>query len=40
MYMSDWIEISDGFLKLSNYEILTHTANIRANAAELKAKEE
>lgn len=40
MYMSDWIETLDGFLKLSKYEILTHTGKINAKTAELKAKEE
>ncbi|SMB89939.1 Uncharacterized conserved protein [Desulfonispora thiosulfatigenes DSM 11270] len=40
MYMSDWIETLDGFLKLSKYEILTHAGKISAKTAELKAKEE
>ncbi len=40
MYMSDWIETLDGFLKLSRHEILTHAGKISAKAAELKAKEE
>ena len=40
MYMSDWIETLDGFLKLSRHEILTHAGSISAKAAELKAKEE
>ncbi|MGF7143808.1 hypothetical protein HNQ56_002238 [Anaerotaenia torta] len=40
MYMSDWIETLDGFLKLSKHEILTHAGKISAKAAELKAKEE
>ena len=40
MYISDWIEILDGFLKLSKHEILTHAGKISAKAAELKAKEE
>ena len=39
MYMSDWIETLDGFLKLSKHEILTHAGKIRITA-ELKAKEE
>ena len=40
MYMSDWIETLDGFLKLSKHEILAHAGKITAKAAELKAKEE
>lgn len=40
MFMSDWIETLDGFLKLSKHEILTHAGKISAKAAELKAKEE
>ena len=40
MYMSDWIETLDGFLKLSRYEILTHAGKISAKTAEQKAKEE
>ncbi|MCI1965765.1 MAG: virulence RhuM family protein [Oscillospiraceae bacterium] len=40
MYMSDWIETLDGFLKLSRHEILTHAGSISAKTAELKAKEE
>ncbi len=40
MYMSDWIETLDGFLKLSKHEILTHAGKISAKTAELKAKEE
>lgn len=40
MYMSDWIETLDGFLKLSKHEILTHAGKIGAKTAELKAKEE
>jgi hypothetical protein len=40
MYMSDWIETLDGFLKLSKHEILNHAGKISAKAAELKAKEE
>lgn len=39
MYMSDWIETLDGFLKLSRHEILTHAGKISAKTAELKAKE-
>lgn len=40
MYMSDWIEILDGFLKLSKHEILTNAGKISAKTAEVKAKEE
>jgi hypothetical protein len=40
MYMSDWIETLDGFLKLSKHEILTHAGKISAKTAELKAKAE
>ncbi|MFI3168659.1 MAG: virulence RhuM family protein [Faecalibacterium sp.] len=40
MYMSDWIETLDGFLKLSRHEILTHAGSISAKTAEKKAKEE
>ena len=40
MYMSDWIDTLDGFLKLSKHEILTHAGKISAAAAERKAKEE
>ncbi|AOT71846.1 RhuM family protein [Geosporobacter ferrireducens] len=40
MYMSDWIETLDGFLKLSKHEILTHVGKISAKTVELKAKEE
>jgi len=39
MYMSDWIETLDGFLKLSKHEILTHAGKISAKTAEVKAKE-
>lgn len=38
MYMSDLIEILDGFIKLSKHEILTHAGKISAKIAELKAK--
>ena len=40
MYMKDWIEILDGFLKLSKHEILTGAGRISAVMAEKKAKEE
>ncbi|WP_182186609.1 virulence RhuM family protein [Pectinatus frisingensis] len=40
MYMSDWIDTLDGFLKLSKHEILTHSGKISTKTAEIKAKEE
>lgn len=40
MYMSDWIETLDGFLKLSKHEILSHSGKISAKVAAAKAKEE
>ena len=40
MYMSDWIDTLDGFLKLSKHEILTNAGKISAATAEKKAKEE
>lgn len=40
MYMKDWIETLDGFLKLSRHNILNHTGRISAAVAEKKAKEE
>lgn len=40
MYMSDWIETLDGFLKLSKYDILTNAGKISTKMAQLKAKDE
>lgn len=40
MYMTDWIETLDGFLKLSKHEILTGAGRISGAMAEKKAKEE
>ena len=40
IYMKDWIETLDGFLKLSRHEILTNAGSISAAVAEKKAKEE
>lgn len=40
MYMKDWIETLDGFLKLSKHDILTGAGRISAAMAEKKAKEE
>lgn len=40
MYMNDWIEALDGFLKLSKYEILDNAGKISTQAAKKKAVEE
>lgn len=40
MYMTDWIETIDGFLKLSMHELLTYAKIISTKTAELKEKEE
>lgn len=40
MYMKDWIETLDGFLKLSKHEILMGVGRISAAMAEKKAKDE
>lgn len=40
MYMKDWLETLDGFLKLSKHDILTNAGKISAIMAEKKAKEE
>lgn len=40
MYMGDWIETLDGFLKLSKHEILSGAGKISATMAEKKAKDE
>ena len=40
MYMNDWLETLDGFLKLSRHDILTNAGSISAIAAEKKAKAE
>lgn len=40
MYMKDWIETLDGFLKLSKYDILSNAGRISAAMAEKKAKDE
>ena len=40
MYMKDWIETLDGFLKLSKHDILTDAGRISAVMAEKKAKDE
>jgi hypothetical protein len=40
MYMKDWIEILDGFIKMSRQEVLTHAGKISAEIAQRKALEE
>ncbi len=40
MYMKDWIQKLDDFLKLSNRQLLTHSGKISAEIAKLKANEE
>ena len=40
MYMKDWIQKLDGFLKLSGKELLTHAGTISAEVAKLKADAE
>lgn len=40
MYMKDWVETLDGFLKLSKHDILIGAGRISAAMAEKKAKEE
>ena len=40
MYMKDWINKLDDFLKLSNRQILTHAGKISAEVAKLKADTE
>jgi hypothetical protein len=37
MYMKDWIEILDGFLKMSRQDVLTHAGKISAEIAQHKA---
>lgn len=37
MYMKDWIEVLDGFTKLSRQEVLTHAGKISAELAQQKA---
>lgn len=37
MYMKDWIEILDGFIKMSRQEVLTHAGKISADIAQQKA---
>lgn len=40
MYMKDWIEILDGFIKMSRQEILTHAGKISAELAKKKVEAE
>ena len=40
MYMKDWIQKLDDFLKLSGKELLNHTGRVSAEVAKLKANEE
>ena len=40
MYMKDWIQKLDDFLKLSGKELLTHAGTISAEVAKLKADTE
>ena len=40
MYMKDWIQKLDDFLKLSGKELLTHAGTISAEVAKLKADSE
>ena len=40
MYMKDWIQKLDDFLKLSGRQLLTHAGKISAEIAKLKANEE
>lgn len=40
MYMKDWIQKLDDFLKLSGKELLTHAGNVSAEVAKLKADTE
>ena len=40
MYMKDWIQKLDDFLKLSGKELLDHAGSVSAEEAKLKANEE
>jgi len=37
MYMKDWIEVLDGFIKMSRQDVLTHAGKISAELAQQKA---
>ena len=40
MYMKDWIEVLDGFIKMSRQDVLTHAGKISAEIAQQKALSE
>jgi hypothetical protein len=40
MYMKDWIEVLDGFIKMSRQEVLNHAGKISAELAQKKALSE
>ena len=40
MYMKDWIQKLDDFLKLSGKELLNHAGSVSVEVAKLKANEE
>jgi len=40
MYMKDWIEVLDGFIKMSRQNVLTHAGKISAELAQQKAMAE
>jgi hypothetical protein len=40
MYMKDWIELLDGFLKMTRQQVLTHAGKISADLAQQKAQAE
>ena len=37
MYMKEWIEVLDGFIKMSRQDVLTHAGKISAEIAQNKA---
>jgi hypothetical protein len=37
MYMKDWTEVLDGFIKMSRQDVLTHAGKISAEIAQKKA---
>ena len=37
MYMKEWIEVLDGFIKMSRQDVLTHAGKISAEIAQHKA---
>ena len=40
MYMKDWIEVLDGFIKMSRQDVLIHAGKISAEIAQKKAFDE